>query len=93
MDERKNNGGKREGAGRKTKAEEMGLPKLIDEVIGDEGKKAIIKKLYDKAAIDGDVKAITLLMAYMYGKPVDIKEIDLTTNGEQLEVITGIVVT
>lgn len=70
-DGRKNNGGAGRGGGRKTKAEEMGLPMLIEEVIGDEGKKALIQKLYDKSVKDGDVKAITLLMSYIYGKPSD----------------------
>ena len=70
-DGRKNNGGKREGAGRKTKAEEMGLPQLIEEVIGDEGKKKLVKTLYDNAVVSKDIKAITLLMSYIYGKPSD----------------------
>ncbi len=66
-----NHGGKRENSGRKTKAEEMGLPKLIEDVIGEKGKKALVQKLYDKAVTKGDVKAITLLMAYIFGKPSD----------------------
>lgn len=86
-------GGAREGAGRKTKAEEMGLPMLIEDCIGKKGKKALISKLYTRAAEDGDIKAIALLMAYIFGKPVDIKEIDLTSNGEQLQQITGIKIT
>ena len=65
-------GGARAGAGRKSKAEEMGLPKLIEEVIGDKGKKAIIQALYDKSTgSKADVKAIALLMSYIFGKPSD----------------------
>lgn len=73
------NGGRREGAGRKTKAEELGLPLLIEECIGEKGKREIITKLYEKAK-SGSYLHIQLLMAYMYGKPQD--NVDITSGGE-----------
>ena len=78
-------GGKREGSGRKSKAEELGLPALIDEVIGDEGKRTIIKKLFEKAK-SGSYLHQQLLMAYMYGKPQE--KVDLTSKGNELKSFT-----
>lgn len=66
-----NHGGVRPNSGRKSKAEEMGLPKLIEDIVGDKGKRALIQKLYDRSVTKGDIKAITLLMAYIFGKPSD----------------------
>lgn len=74
-------GGNREGSGRKSKAEEMGLPILIEECIGEPGKRDIITKLFEKAK-EGSYLHTQLLMAYMYGKPQD--NIDLTSKGEKL---------
>ncbi len=77
MDERKNNGGKREGAGRKSKSEEMQLIEMLNKHID---KNEAIKVL--KAKIDeGDFKALQLYMNYMYGKPKETK--DVTINTEQ----------
>lgn len=70
-----NHGGARQGAGRKTKAEELGLPSLIEEVIGESGKKEIIKNLYTKAK-SGSFPHTQLLMAYIYGKPVENHKVD-----------------
>lgn len=72
-------GGVRPGAGRKSKAEEMGLPALIEEVIGDNGKKEIIQNIFEKAK-GGSFLHAQLLMHYMYGKPQD--NIDITSGGE-----------
>jgi hypothetical protein len=63
-------GGKRDGAGRKTKAEEMGLPMLIEEVIGDEGKRELIKQIHEKAK-SGSFNHQQLLMNYIFGKPTE----------------------
>lgn len=71
-------GGRREGAGRKTKAEELGLPKLIEEVIGDAGKKALIEKVHTQA-IAGNFPQQQLMLAYIYGKPVEKHDIDQET--------------
>jgi hypothetical protein len=62
------NGGARPGAGRKTKAEEMGLPKMIEDVIGEEGKRNLIQQI-SKQAKGGSFAHQQLLMNYIYGKP------------------------
>jgi len=64
------NGGKREGAGRKTKAEELGLPMLIEDVIGESGKRDLIKKIFSQAKA-GSFNHQQLLMHYSFGKPVE----------------------
>lgn len=70
-------GGKREGAGRKSKSEEMQLIERLNEHIN---KDDVIIKL--KLMIDeGDFKALNLYMQYMYGKPKETK--DITINAEQ----------
>ncbi len=67
-------GGKREGAGRKSKSEEMQLVEMLNKHID---KDEAIKKL--KAMIDeGDFKAIQLYMNYLYGKPKETKDISIT---------------
>jgi hypothetical protein len=67
-------GGKRSGAGRKSKSEELQLiEKLNAHIDSDE---AIIKL---KEMIDnGDFKALQLYMNYMYGKPRETKDVNLT---------------
>lgn len=72
-------GGKRQGAGRKGKADEL---KLIEK----------LKPLEDRAlkALEDGIKAnefgyVKLFFEYMYGKPQD--KVDITSGGEQ---ITGI---
>lgn len=72
-------GGSRKNAGRKSKAEEMGLPALIEDVIGEEGKQTLIQKIFEKAK-GGSYLHAQLLMHYMYGKPQD--SIDITSGGE-----------
>lgn len=74
-------GGYREGSGRKSKAEEMGLPALIEECIGEEGKRALIEKLYEKAR-SGSFLHQQLLMHYIFGKPAE--KMDVTSGGEKL---------
>jgi len=81
-------GGARKGAGRKTKAEELELPALIDEVIGEDGKRAVITKLFEKAKT-GSYLHTQLLMAYIYGKPQD--KLDLTSAGNELKSFTLVV--
>lgn len=74
-------GGSREGAGRKTKAEEMQLPALIEEVIGDVGKRELITKIYTQA-MQGSFAHQQLIMQYTFGKPQD--KIDLTSKGNEI---------
>ena len=83
------NGGARPGAGRKTKAEELGLPMLIDEVIGAEGKRELLKKIFEQAK-KGSFLHQQLLMHYSFGKPTE--KIDLTSKGKEIKQITGMVV-
>lgn len=67
-DGRANNGGRREGSGRKSKAEELGLVALLDECWSIASRRACILSLAKKAKA-GDIEATKLLLAYTYGKP------------------------
>lgn len=71
-------GGARAGAGRKTKAEELGLSSLIDDVIGIDGKKDLIRIIH-KQAKQGREASQKLLMEYIYGKPTEHHNIDQVT--------------
>lgn len=71
------NGGKRPGAGRKSKAEELGLAALLENSFTLKDREAVIVNLSriakgsdDKAA----VSASSLLLAYTYGKPTEKHE-------------------
>ena len=77
MDKRKNNGGKREGAGRKSKSEEMQLIEMLNKHIDKDEAIKVLKSKID----EGDFKALQLYMNYMYGKPKETK--DVTINAEQ----------
>ncbi len=80
-DGRRNNGGHstKGKAGRKSKAEEMGLPGLIQDVIGDEGRRELIEVMHAQAK-KGSFQHMQLLMAYDAGKPTEYKEINLNSN-------------
>lgn len=69
-------GGKRKGAGRKSKAEELGLVALLDECFTVEERKKVIRVLVEAAtrAPLFNIEAAKLLLAYTYGKPVDKQE-------------------
>jgi hypothetical protein len=69
-------GGKREGAGRKSKAEELQLSKLIEDVIGEDGKKELISKIYEQSK-GGSFPHQQLLMNYMFGKPKEKVDADV----------------
>lgn len=73
LDRRVNNGGKRANAGRKSKAEELGVAGLMDRVWGLEKREQVINALHRKAKA-GNERAAALLLAYTYGKPKDIVE-------------------
>lgn len=80
-DGRKKNGGARPGAGRKTKAEILGLAALIDEAWPVEDQKTVLRKLAsDAVADDFQVRhqARQLLLAYKFGKPKDTVESNST---------------
>lgn len=66
-------GGKREGAGRKPKAEEDRLIERLDSIIDqDKALKALSTKVYD-----GDGRALELYMKYRYGLPKQKTEITM----------------
>lgn len=66
--------GKAGKSGRKTKAEEMGLAKLLDSCWTINARRQTIKRLA-LMADRGNMQAITLLMAYTYGKPKEQVEL------------------
>ena len=68
-------GGKRDGAGRKSKAEEMQLIELLNTHID---KDKVILKLKEFIE-DDNLKALEIYMAYMYGKPKETKDVTLTS--------------
>jgi hypothetical protein len=68
-----NPGGAKGKSGRRTKAEELGLHKLLDECWTIEERKDCIKGLA-KNAKSGDMESTKLLLAYAYGKPIERKE-------------------
>ncbi len=75
MDNRKNNGGAREGAGRPKKADELKLIEKLDSLIDND---EVIKTL-GKQILKGDSRAMNLYFGYRYGKPkesVDISSSD-----------------
>jgi len=77
-----NHGGKREGAGRPSKADEI---KLIEELtpMAPAAYKAL------KEGIDrGDYKFVQLFFAYYAGKPKESK--DITSQGEKIQTIINL---
>ena len=61
-------GGKQPGAGRKSKAEELRLSAIMDDIGNTE---AILKVLYKNALNPKNVADRQLWLAYKYGKPKD----------------------
>ena len=71
-------GGKREGAGRKPKVNEVKLVESMDAIsVPDEIWKALFYKCQQ-----GDTGALKLWLSYRYGLPK--QQIDVTTNGESI---------
>jgi len=71
-------GGKRANAGRKSKAIEQNLNALLDSCVPGSKREAIIRKLAEDAEhpsfrIRNEARKV--LLAYMYGKPVDRIEV------------------
>lgn len=77
----KGHGGKRPGAGRKSKAEELGLAELIDSVWSIPQQKNVLKKLAQDCN-SKDFKerheARKLLLAYKFGQPTANQKTDLS---------------
>ena len=74
MDNRKNNGGAREGAGRKPKAQEQKLIERLDAIIDKDEALGVLGQLVAK----GDIRAVQLYLSYRYGKPKE--SIDLNSS-------------
>ena len=79
MDKRINNGGKREGAGRKPKADELKLIERLDEIIDKDEALQTLAKMAKK-----DFRALQLYLNYRWGKPKE--KMDITTNEESLNI-------
>lgn len=67
-------GGRRPGAGRKSKAEELGLRRLLDRCWTGDDRVKCVKALAKKAG-GGDMEATKLLFAYAFGKPKESQEL------------------
>ena len=76
MDGRKNNGGKRIGQGRPSKAEEQNL---IENITKHISKDEAILKLKDMIFTDNNFKALQLYFGYVYGKPMQRIEANFQT--------------
>ena len=74
MDNRKNNGGARDGAGRPKKADEIKLIEKLDNLIDND---EVIKTL-GKQILKGDSRAMSLYFGYRYGKPKE--SVDITSS-------------
>jgi len=73
MDNRKNNGGKRIGAGRKPKADEIEFLQKLDNIIDEE--EAI--RLLLQHMRDGSVSALSIYLSYRRGKPKETRDITI----------------
>ena len=63
-------GGARPNAGRKTKAETLDLIGLIEDVVSEKDRLAIVKKLAEKAK-SGSFPHLQMYFQYYYGKPAE----------------------
>lgn len=75
MDNRTNNGGARERAGRPSKADEDKLIERLDAIMNQDEVLQKLKELIKK----GDLRAIKLYFEYRYGKPKE--SVNLTSEG------------
>ena len=76
MDLRKNNGGARENAGRKSKSDELRLISRLDSIIDSD---QAITVLRDMIVVERDVQALKLYMQYRFGNPSSKIELETTT--------------
>jgi len=67
------NGGARPGAGRKSKAEEMGLADVMDSIGKSED---VLKAVYEAATKGKNLEAQKVWLSYYYGKPKESVTID-----------------
>ncbi len=73
-DGRRNNGGARKGAGRKSKSDEIKKIEQMDGVLNPNVAWEELAKLVK----GGDLSAIKVWIAHRFGKPKELKEIDHT---------------
>ena len=78
-------GGYRQGAGRKSKAEEMKLPSLLKEVITDSDWKELFTSILHEAKA-GSFNHQRLLLEYNFGKPHQRIELE-ESNSDMAKVI------
>ena len=71
MDKRINNGGKREGAGRKPKSEEINLIEKLSPL------EPLALAALEKGVKEGDFKFVQLYLNYYLGRPVENKNINV----------------
>ena len=83
MDGRKNNGGKRIGQGRPSKAEEQNLVENINKHID---KDEAILKLKQMIFEDNNLKALQIYLAYLYGRPTERIEANIQTEQPLFEI-------
>lgn len=79
MDKRRNNGGKRKGAGRKPKATEILIIEKLDNIIDSDDVVRSLRGLIEK----GDFNAIRLYFEYRFGKPKN--NVDVTSGDEPIQ--------
>lgn len=80
-----NKGGYRQGAGRKSKAEEMRLPALMKEVISHEDWKQLFVSILHEAK-GGSIAHQRLLLEYNFGKPHQRIELE-ESNSDMAKII------
>ena len=71
-------GGKREGAGRKSKAEEFKLIEKLDKYIDQQ----TVFETLGQLIKEGSLKAVEIYLNYYFGKPTE--KVDHSTNGESI---------
>jgi len=76
-------GGRRPNAGRRSHIDKESLRALMDHCVPIETREQIIQRQIEKA-LEGELEAAKFLFAYLYGKPVDRK--DITSDGEAIGV-------
>lgn len=74
-------GGKRSGAGRPAKAEEITLIKKIDQYVETDVLLQKLLEIVNKGRDSDKIKAIKIILDYRWGKPKETK--DITLVGEQ----------
>jgi hypothetical protein len=89
LDGRRSNGGARPGAGAPTKAARSGLQAALDTCVSQAEREQLWRNLLAQALDDNpkvSLPAITLLFAYVYGRPTEIREVS-GSEGSPLEIV------